>query len=1074
MSILWGEPILDKTDKAIARSTHGIIIVSPAFLKASRDNPTYLDHTVASSLSRKAELFPFPSFTLLPLLVKGVTSEEMSESCPLLGVYQSLSVDDVDDDKSLEHIVFNVIESISRSIQKSLLIDKYGFSTPKTTLPSNLAAGQGKCALPGEPRLLVGRQRELKAVLDSILAQIDICSIYGPPASGKSALAIAAVRHARLGTFGPAQSGHWEIAFVDIREIFTPDRIVEALLRTLKISYSDVAPLRSPDETDRDFLIKNVRSLHNFCVVIDNADAALNPQYRNCFLDLLKEIVNVGRQELTLIVTSCYHIGLLGDSKIREVELKPLDKESACEVMKYFCSSECQPSEADMELIDQEVCEGIPELLWMVSERFKSVGLATARRVENLLRDPLSCLVRMCQEFGRRHFEATFQSLPKSGQEYLHSLALFETSFSLENGACVVGMDRQVEKFATDVIDFLGDYSLVLTNGKEKSRFQLLKVIREFLRKRACLNEGALSAAKERYCYLWLQKLINIQEKLYDQNACKALKIMQTVMKDVKQTLRFMESCRKSDKLRQYFLQVALQCSRLLRVCVPASERVEFYRLCVKELPSLTRSVHRVKLCVCLAEALLDDDVINEAEILLSTPEVSEAISGSRRLRIQCKIIQGRISVEKRESSAAVVCLLAVMCAEKLNKDDKGFGDIHRVLADAHINLQEYQSAVSCLIKALDWCSQKYGKECKGRHPDACALRFRLGYCCFCQKLFDDGLRHLSLALSMITELQCNHLSLAATWYQTSICRLAASGKSGWSEVQNELEQVVHLLEGEPLFENIPLWILAKHTLAKLLVIEGRKMMDETRSEEGLALLEKAEGYFDNLPNESVEGISNDLLDEQNRFRRLLEAAKVGDRSSFSDNHFNLYCYQGFSGLVCSNPVDFSQSLDFCSLDTLDSRDSLPETEVEIPKEQLSTDTPSQESEPLFPMEGLSSPSSSPVKDPYQRYLSGSSASSTASAPPLSVTPVSLRKRLSSITDLGLMCCPEYPSRRLARCSSSLTSFSSFDSDLLSSSFGDSFTENADVASSRASSDEIGLSMKKRSDSVPDMTDSNT
>ena len=871
-------------------------------------------------------------------------------------------------------------------------------------------------ALPGESQLLAGREKEMDKVLLSISPQFHICCISGPPAVGKSALAIEAVRRARCGNFDIAQAqSAWKVVYVDIRQIDTVNKIVDTLLCEFELNYSSREfPKQSSD--CRKLLFKIVRESKDLCIVIDNADLALQPSTRHDFIALLKYIMHAGQQEFTLIVTSCYRLDnvIWGDRKIQSVVLKPLEEEPACEILKSVCRPDRWPNERDMQMISQDICQGIPELLWHVGKQFENIGFSPSSRVGMLLEDPTSCLRRLCQDFGLRHFKSTLESLPRRELTYLHALSLFEGFFSEENGTYVVGMGNGVRKFGSEVIDSLDNYSMVLEAAPHQ--YHLVKILREYLRwEHEPPDANFQSAAEKNYCHIWLRKLHYVLKKTYCKNSRKALKQVQAMIKDVKHALRMIEPCSKtSDALYSCYIAVATGNESLLRVCLTLSERTEFYSACIKESTRRDRTDVQGQLNLRLAEAFLDSNNIEKAQESLKclTPEEAcKVVSLPRNLQLQYEIIQGRIDIEKGNSRKAVESLNQALAVESVGKKDPEFGNFLLVLSDAYCDLREYQNVYLRLIEAYTWCSERFGSEREKNHPDTCVVLFRLGHCLFCQKRYDESLQWLSNAVGMLKELHCDHLCIAAALYQLSMCRLAVFDLN-CPEARDDLEHIVVLLEGESSFKTVPLWILAKQAIAKLLTLEGRKLIDGgIHSEKGQTLLNKAKEHFADLLDENVEGISREMIKENDQFHLLADAVRPG-----SDLRFNMYCFQTFRSVVCPKPLDLT------NIDS-DSDSDSPQTSApsaRTPSTRPATDGPS--------VQFTSTPMT--VSKHHQLY-SAESTFSPGSSATLLICPVPLRT-LSAKTEFGLTCCPSHPSRKLSRCAGSLASFSSVESDAVS------------------------------------------
>ena len=910
-------------------------------------------------------------------------------------------------------------------------------------------------ALPGEPQLLVGRQTEIGQVLDCISARFHMCCICGSPGVGKSAVAIEAIHQARRGKFNATETceQRWKIVFVDIRRIFTSKEIVDALLHQFKLGGSDNLPQKDLHESERDYLTRAVRAFEYLCIVVDNADLALQPDTRDDFIVLLKEIMHAGREEFTLLVTSCCRLDKLfcGDRKIKSVVLKPLDEESACEILssELVCNPSCQPDKRDMRLIAQEICQGSPELLWQVGKNFENISLSTSERVEMILGDPSSYLRNLCQDFGERHLKNTLESLPRRIVTALHALALFEGPVSKQDGADIVGMG--IHEFCSQVIDSLDDYSLIL---KEQCSFRLVKVLREYLLSKSeprldVLCEENLRATKENYCHIWLKRLIRVLKSKYQRNSCRALRQVQAMIKDVKRVLKMMEPCSKlsdSSNLFMHYIAIASSYKSLLRVCLTSAERAEFYYACIRESSRRENKEVQGRLYLRLAEALLDSGDVEGAQSSCPKPETHKL----DEFWLQYQILQERIKVEKGNSREAADSLTKTLEAERVRNLDPEFGNFLLVLSDAHCDLGEYSIAYSHLSEALTWYRKYFGRDCRGTHPDTCIVLLRLGFCLFCQKKYNESYEAFKNAAAMLRELHCDHLSIAAVLYQMSMCQLAMSSCSNL-KAREDLEQVVVLLEGELSHRAIPLWVLAKQAVAKLLTLEGKKLTDGGQPEQGLVLLDRAKEHFANLPDENVEEISIELIKENHQFRRLV----LGGNLSRTDC-LNLYCFPVSRGLVLPKSETIPKSADLA--DQLSLEREFYNSFMESERQVIMNPEPSS-GEETFDEHFTSTPVQ--VSKHHRRYLSGSSAEPTPpespSTPPMHPVPL---RTLSSKTNSGIICCPSYyPTRRLSR----LASFPSFDPDAPAS------LEDLDLSSSMDQSDDSGLLMK--SDKAPPTMD---
>ena len=466
-------------------------------------------------------------------------------------------------------------------------------------------------ALPAKPPLLLGRQDEESKVLAGLREPFDLCCVHGPPGVGKSAVVIAACHRARDGDLGDEKERERRtIVYVDIHHESSLSKIEWKLQNAIDLSYGKVLSPSSPLRTERETLTFKLRELKNLCLILDNVDSALRD--RSEFERLLNDMVSGALPEFTLVITSCYDLSrdYGSECKVQSVPVKPLDSVSACELLKFGCgSSPCSLSDADLLLINERVCEGIPAFLWEVEKLFRDAQRPAAEQIKSLLEDPLEFLQRrFSYRLAERHFCHVMAGLPKDDQLCIHALSLFEDGCTDKWGAQVLG--RTLSQFNVDV-DRLRDYSLVFADiSKDKTHFRLLKIFSEYLRSWAPPSDeeglsiaGQLSISTKRYCKIWLEQLIAIQN-LFDSNSGEALRQVAAMMKDVKRVFALANQYVKSNIHVLYF-KIAASSKSFLLVCLTPNERVNFYRSChtaalerKKKLP-----IGAARYCLCLTEA---------------------------------------------------------------------------------------------------------------------------------------------------------------------------------------------------------------------------------------------------------------------------------------------------------------------------------------------------------------------------------------------------------------------------------------------------------------------------------------
>ena len=169
----------------------------------------------------------------------------------------------------------------------------------------------GQPSLPPNACDFIGREREIKEIASHLKSPLTrVVSIYGPPGSGKSEVAIA-VGH-NLKSEGKA------IYHIDLTDVNTEDDLISAILRFF--SDQSLGPLQPLDFLLKQFsLIKD--SVSPF-FTLDNADSLLQTKKsRDRFLKIIKQIIMSCARVKILVATressECRKLKPLGQKLVR-------------------------------------------------------------------------------------------------------------------------------------------------------------------------------------------------------------------------------------------------------------------------------------------------------------------------------------------------------------------------------------------------------------------------------------------------------------------------------------------------------------------------------------------------------------------------------------------------------------------------------------------------------------------------------------------------------------------------------------------------------------------------------------
>ena len=332
----------------------------------------------------------------------------------------------------------------------------------------------GQPSLPPNACDFIGREREIKEIASHLKSPlIQVVSIYGPPGSGKSEVAIA-VGH-NLKSEGKA------IYHIDLTDVNTEDDLISAILRFF--SDQSLGPLQPLDFLLKQFsLIKDSVSPY---FILDNADSLLQTRKsRDRFLKTIKQILTSCASVKILVATreSAEYRKLkpLGQKLVR---IGSVDNVFSQKLAQNFFPEGCERDWRKVALF----CGHMPFAIRLFCNNMPRNELPLSQAINtfiSLIESDLSELDDQ-DEPGEEKLnailESSYQILSFENKEFYVSLSVIPGLFHVKVAAAVWGISTHD---AQRTLQSLQRKSLINSCGVESKPYKVHNIFRLFARQK--------------------------------------------------------------------------------------------------------------------------------------------------------------------------------------------------------------------------------------------------------------------------------------------------------------------------------------------------------------------------------------------------------------------------------------------------------------------------------------------------------------------------------------------------------------------------------------------------------------
>lgn len=316
--------------------------------------------------------------------------------------------------------------------------------------------------LPGAPRVLIGRERELK-LLDRLTGASGgsgggLIVLTGAAGVGKAAVGLAWLQREAAARFPDGQ------LYADLRSFGVPVQPLTALrvfLAALGVAPESVPP----DLAGSAALFRSATAGRRMAVMLHGAASAAQ----------VRPLIPGGDSCLTL-VTSTWRLGGLGLDGARWISVSPLELSGAVRLLSAVAGAERVADEPDAAREVAELCGGLPLAVCMVGNRLTLNPYQRLGRLASELRDERRRLDRLTEESEndgvRTIIDACYRGLtPDAALLYRVLGALPLARFSLAPAAAGVGLP---EDDVSGLLRMLTEASLLQQTGEDSYSFHEL------------------------------------------------------------------------------------------------------------------------------------------------------------------------------------------------------------------------------------------------------------------------------------------------------------------------------------------------------------------------------------------------------------------------------------------------------------------------------------------------------------------------------------------------------------------------------------------------------------------------
>lgn len=324
--------------------------------------------------------------------------------------------------------------------------------------------------LPAPPRLFIGREAELAALDDALVAKAEDATpvkvmLTGAGGVGKTALALWWL-HNHAADFPDGQL-YADLAAFGATGPATPEDVLSSLLRGLGVEGSAI-PL---DPSERAALFRSTIAGKSVALLLD--DAASFSQVRPLLPASMNGVV---------VVTSRWRLGGLVLAGARMVSVDPLDNDTAVRLLANAVGPDRVAAEPTPAYAVASLCAGMPIALRIVAARLATRPHWRLTKLVGELADARRRLSALVLEDGdgpsvsvAAGFDLSYRALPGDAARIYRLLSLHPgTEFSGAVVAAATGMPRwRVD----ELLDVLVHASLLVDLADERYRFHdLLRV----------------------------------------------------------------------------------------------------------------------------------------------------------------------------------------------------------------------------------------------------------------------------------------------------------------------------------------------------------------------------------------------------------------------------------------------------------------------------------------------------------------------------------------------------------------------------------------------------------------------
>ena len=760
--------------------------------------------------------------------------------------------------------------------------------------------------LPGLPPGFDGRNREMELIVKYVNGGAETVAISGPPGVGKSALAAAAGLRLGDNEAHPRR----RVFYVSVTDYQSQDQyasaILEALDRRAQLGHEFKELVSATKQ----------RAFQDAVLILDGCDKILKNK-PNQFHSLL----NVLRSAFRVLTTSCQRY-----NSRQEILLNPLTQSSACSVLIQLCSS-CDKKQANRLVrlcgcmpIAIQIIGAVLRTVYTPDDLLEHLQASDAHFLKKLdyyadnLNFPAESKVTAC-------FETAYQSLGEDLQQWLTCLSLFQSSFTDDEAAEILGMGRSEVK--DKILLPLERRSLLQCDQQPQRRFKLHSLVRKFLKERcretASTSATIYDAALIRFCRFYCFHLRKIAG-IYEKEAKRAVRLFQQNRENFVQLLFKFNGLPQVSTLRMMYVRLALDTVSLFRATLSPDARGTFLRSCAQSAESAGDQGPCSRLQLFAIEAILDTfqpDTDEAMRLLRLAEENCAAAANDTLLLIHCRITEVQILLSDSAGKGAFELIQKVIydhSKNELSADPLLKSAALVAYGNAAEEVGDFKTAVLVYQEAMEFCSVAQGDD-RGFHPETCAILLQTARCQFEMEKYRESSRTYSRVQKMQVDLSCDRLSLATTQYQQCIANACAFPND--QDVQREAVTTLDNVESEVerLTDGHPLRLLAPLGAGKILFRLGINE-EKSRQKEAKEALQQSEEHLrralDWCGNLTIDAVDDsELKIDCLAYLSVLQALRLGKKSIENSVSYRFQCCELKAELDSRNATKVTSMVNF-------------------------------------------------------------------------------------------------------------------------------------------------------------------